>query len=190
MSLLLIAQFAFNNSAAIIEILPFYINYGKYPSIEKKLIDIKPIAEKAQILVQRLKELQNILKEDLEFISQRIAKYANKKRSKGLDLRKEGIVYLLRKNIKTKQSSDKLDYTKLELFKIKDKLELVTFRLNLPKGIRIHLVFYVSLLEPALDNARLGPIQIDEEIQTLLYEVDEIIEYKEMQGGYYYLIYQ
>ena len=31
-----------------------------------------------------------------------MAKYTNKKRSKGLDLRKGRIVYLLRKNIKTK----------------------------------------------------------------------------------------
>ena len=63
------AQFAFNNSVAITGISPFYANYRKHLSIKKELIDIKPIAEKAQILVQRLKELQSILKEDLEFIS-------------------------------------------------------------------------------------------------------------------------
>ena len=105
-----------------------------------------------------------MLREDLEFISQRIAKYANRKRSKGPDLRKGGMVYLLRKNIKTKRPSDKLDHTKLEPFKIKDKLEPVTFRLHLLEGMRIHSVFHISLLEPALDNARLGPIQIDKEI--------------------------
>ena len=41
------AQFAFNNSVAIIGISPFYANYGKYPSIEKELMGVKPIAEKA-----------------------------------------------------------------------------------------------------------------------------------------------
>ena len=45
-------------------------------------------------------------------------KYANKKRSKRLDLRKREMIYLFRKNIKTKRSSDKLNYIKLELFKI------------------------------------------------------------------------
>ena len=99
------------------------------------------------------------------------------------------MVYLLRKNIKIKRPSDKLDYTKLEPFKIKDKLGPVTFRLNLLEGIRIYPVFHVSLLEPALDNVRLGPIQIDEETQTSLYEVDKIIEHKEVQDGHYYLIY-
>ena len=99
------------------------------------------------------------------------------------------MVYLLRKNIKIKQSSDKLNYIKLELFKIKDKLELVTFQLNLLERIRIYLVFHVLLLEPALNNARLEPIQIDKETQTLLYEVDKIIGYKEVQDRHYYLIY-
>ena len=99
------------------------------------------------------------------------------------------MVYLLRKNIKIKRSSDKLDYIKLGSFKIKDKLGLVTFRLNLLEGMRTHPVFHVSLLELVLDNARLGPIQIDEEIQILLYKVDEIIGYKEVQGGHHYLIY-
>ena len=68
------------------------------------------------------------------------------------------MIYLLRKNIKTKQSSNKLDHTKLEPFKIKDKLKLVTFQLNLLEKMRIYLVFHILLLELALDNARLGLI--------------------------------
>ena len=71
------------------------------------------------------------------------------------------MVYLLRKNIKTKQSSNKLNYIKLGLFKIKDKLGLVTFQLNLLKRIRIYLVFHVLLLELASDNTRLELIQIN-----------------------------
>ena len=92
-----------------------------------------------------------------------MAKHANRKRSKGPDLWKGGMVYLLRKNIKTKRPSDKLDYTKLGPFKIQDKLGLVMFRLELPKGMRIYPVFHISLLELAPDNAKTGPIHIDEE---------------------------
>ena len=79
---------------------------------------LKPIAEKANISVDRMKELHNEMQQELEFISKRMAKHANKKRSKGPDLRKGGMVYLLRKNIKTKRPSDKLDHTKLGPFKI------------------------------------------------------------------------
>ena len=59
------------------------------------------------------------------------------------------MVYLLRKNIKTTRPSNKLDHTKLGPYKIKKKLGPVTFELQVPKGIRIHLVFHISLLEPA-----------------------------------------
>ena len=78
----------------------------------------------------------------------------NKKRSKRPDLRKRGIVYLLRKNIKTKRPSDKLNHTKLEPFKIQKKLELITFKLELLPYMRIYPIFYISLLEPATGNAK------------------------------------
>lgn len=82
----------------------------------------------------------------------------------GLDLKKGGMVYLLRRNIKTKRPSNKLDHIKLGPYKIRDKLELVIYKLELPKEMRIYLVFYISLLEPAPNNARLGLSYIDEEI--------------------------
>ena len=112
------AQFAFNNSAAITGISPFFTNYGKHLGMSKASKGLKPLSEKANILVERIKELQKILKEDLEFIAQRTAKHANKKRSKRPDLKRGGIVYLLKKNIKTRRSSNKLDHTKLGPFRI------------------------------------------------------------------------
>jgi hypothetical protein len=90
-----------------------------------------------------------MLKEDLKFITTRAVEYANRKRFKGPNLKKGGMVYLLRKNIKTKRPSRKLDHTKLGLFKIKEKLGLVTYELNLSREIRIYLRFYVSLLKLA-----------------------------------------
>lgn len=73
------------------------------------------------------------------------------------------MIYLLRKHIKTKRPSDKLDYTKLGLYRIRKKLGLVTFKLKMSENIRIHLVFHISLLEPALNNARPEPVEIDKE---------------------------
>ena len=58
--------------------------------------------------------------------------YANKKRLKGPTLEEEDKVYLLHKNIKTKQLNNKLDYKKMGLFKIKKKLLDTNFRLLLP----------------------------------------------------------
>ena len=115
-------------------------------------------------------------------------KHTNKKRSKEPDLRKGEIIYLLRKNIKTKRPSNKLNHTKLGPFKIQKKLEPVTFRLKLPQHIRIHPVFHISLLEKAPENAKQEPVHIDKKTQKPLYNVDHIIGYKLVQDKHYYLI--
>ena len=49
-------------------------------------------------------------------------KYYDTKRIKGLSLEERDIVYLIRKNFKTKRLSDKLDYQKLGLFKISKRV--------------------------------------------------------------------
>jgi hypothetical protein len=43
----------------------------------------------------------------------------------------------------------KLDYIKLGLYKIWKVLDLLIYKLKLPKSIRIHLVFYILLLKLA-----------------------------------------
>jgi len=145
---------------------------------------IKPIAEKANVSVEKLKELYKLLQQDLEWISQRSAIQVNKKRSKGPDLKEGGMVYLLRKNIKTKRPSNKLDHTKLGPYKIKRKLGPVTYELEMPEGMRIHPRFHISLLEPASKNARPGPVEIDPETQDPLYEIDRLVGFKkEQQSG-------
>ena len=64
------------------------------------------------------------------------------------------MVYLLRKNIKIKRPSDKLDYTKLGPFTIRNKLGLVIYKLILPKETKIHSVFYILLLERVPPGAK------------------------------------
>jgi hypothetical protein len=83
--------------------------------------------------------------------------YYNQKHSVGPTLKEGDKVYLLRKNIATKRPSDKLDHKKLGLFKIAKIKSLVNYRLKLPKTIKIHPVFYVSLLKPAPPGSLLAP---------------------------------
>ena len=66
-------------------------------------------------------------------------------------------VYLLCKNVATKQLSDKLDHKKLRLFKIIKIKSLVNYRLKLLKTIKIYLVFYISLLKLAPLSSLLAP---------------------------------
>ena len=71
------------------------------------------------------------LSRDIEFIANKSSIYYNKKRLGGPTLREEDLVYLLRKNIKTKRSNTKLDHTKLGPFKIQKVLGPLTYRLEL-----------------------------------------------------------
>lgn len=90
------------------------------------------------------------------FIKKRIAKYVNTKRIKKLILKEKDNIYFFRRNIKTKQPSDKLNYKKIGLFRILQKLSKISYKLSLSLIIRIHFVFYISLFESVLANARLN----------------------------------
>jgi hypothetical protein len=85
-------------------------------------------------------------------------------------------VYLTKTNIKIKRLSTKLDYLKLGLFKILEKIGNLNYRLDLGKKTRIYLVFHIVLLELVLENIR-TKIYIDIELDMDKYEVEEILDY-------------
>ena len=88
-------------------------------------------------------------------------KYYDKKRSEGPNLKEGDKVQLLHKNFKSRQLSKKLDYIKLGLFIIAAKILEVMYKLDLPVKIKIYLVQYIIMLEPAKGN-----------IEPLLYKMD------------------
>jgi hypothetical protein len=91
--------------------------------------------------------------------------YANKSRLGKPRLRERDLIYLLRRNIKTIRPSDKLNSKKIGPFKIKRNIRNISFELKLPLIIKIHSVFYISLLEPAYSDTpeKLTP-ELDSEI--------------------------
>ena len=84
-----------------------------------------------------------------------IKKYYNQKVFKKPDFKKGDKVYLLTKNFKSKRPSKKLNYIKIELFKIISKVIEVLYRLDLLLKIKIHLVHYITILEPVHKNHEL-----------------------------------
>jgi hypothetical protein len=78
-----------------------------------------------------------------------------------------------------KRPSNKLDYKKLELFKISKVVRLVNYYLELPKTINIYLIFHISLLELVLLGV-LKALYIEIELvnSNTKYEVEEILDQK------------
>ncbi len=89
--------------------------------------------------------------------------------------KKRNKVYLLRRNIKTIRPLDKLDYKKIRLFKIKEKIKEVNYRLKLLLYIRINLVFYVVLLELVPYDVPIIIPDLLNKNKTIKYEVEDVI---------------
>src|ERR1700733_9961636 len=83
--------------------------------------------------------------------------YYNNSKLEGPRFREGDLVYLLRRNIKTTRPSDKLDYKKFDPFKVKRNIKDISYELYLLLTIRIHFVFYISLLELADLDTPVGP---------------------------------
>ena len=92
-------------------------------------------------------------------------------------LEKEDKVYLLRRYIKTKRLSTKLDFKKLGLYEILKKIREVNYRLKLSEGSRLYPVFYVSLLELAKgDTITDRDTDIQPENDLDVYKVEKILD--------------
>jgi len=86
-------------------------------------------------------------------------------------------VYLLRRNIKMKRSSNKLNHTKLESYKILEIKESINYKLDLSTFMKIHLIFHICLLKSADLNTLIQTesSEIDSESQNVEYEVENIL---------------
>ena len=80
-------------------------------------------------------------------MQERSTKYQNKKRKTTPQLKEGDRVYLLTKNLKTRKPSKKLNHVKVESFLIKKAKESINYELDLPKNVKVFLVFHVLLLK-------------------------------------------
>ncbi len=76
-----------------------------------------------------------------------IKKLVDKKRKLGPQLKKGDKVYLLIKNLKGIRLSRKLDYIKVGPFLVIRNKGPVNYKLQLLPNAKIHLVFYILILE-------------------------------------------
>ena len=179
------AQWAYNSSDnEAISMSPFKANYGYDPDLELQQAKLDtPTATKH---AEHLSEIHSHLREEWTILQNRMKHYADKKRLEGPTLKEGDKVYLLRRHIKTKRPSDKLDWKKLGPFKIEKKISETSYRLSLPHTMRMHPTFHISLLEPAPRNAKLEThIEIENNQE---YEVERILDARNGQQGKEYLV--
>ena len=74
---------------------------------------------------------------------------------RSLDLKEGDKVYLLTKNFESKQPSKKLNYIKMGLFRIINKVIKVLYKLDLLLKIKIYLIHYITILELVHRNHKL-----------------------------------
>jgi hypothetical protein len=189
--LLPVAQIAYNQSPTTSTgTSPFYANYGFEPRDISGAMGESSDNPSATWRAKEMQELHENLRLDLTFRRQQMVKYANRKRLRGPILEGGDKVYLLRRNIKSKKPSKKLDAVKLGPFKIRRQKGPVSYELELPKRMRIHPVFHISLLEPAAPDAMLQEdVQdIDPEIQEPIYQVERILRERTVRNQKQYLV--
>ena len=183
-----IAQFVYNSTISEpIRVLLFFANKGYNPTVYKQPRADKVSAQEAVVQASRLKQLYYQLGLDLEFCRQKTAGYTNKKQSQEPLFKKGDKVYLLQQNIKTRRLYSKLDFKKLGLFEIAEKVSSVNYRLKLPKLSRLYPVFYILLLEPVK-----GTVPVDEttDIQPEheIYNIEKILDSKVSRRTTMYLV--
>lgn len=186
-SLLPLAQIAYNSAKnATTGMTPYFANYGKEPEIQRQPFETTVKGHEAEISATELRKLHDTLRRDIEFLHSRMKQYYNLKRQEAPDFKRGEKVFLLRRNIKTKRPNEKFDHKKLGPFKIDEKIGQLNYKLQLPKTMRIHPTFHVSLLEKANQNAR--PYRTETPNDEQEYEVEKVLGKALVDGKEHYLI--
>jgi hypothetical protein len=171
------------------KILPAYTIYKYNPEGYYLVITLEINNQIANLQVLDLKAFYKKLTVDLVFFIKRIVSYYNKYYNIKPILKKKDKIYLIRRNIQTKQPNTKLDHKKLGLFKIKRVAGLVNYELVLLKTMNIHPVFHISLLELILLGVLPAPVtEIEPVNPNAEYKVEEILDYKRVRNYIKYLV--
>jgi hypothetical protein len=105
------AQFAYNNAVhATTGETPFFANYGYNPVLIGEPWNKEAVLEEAEEVIDMIDYIRTQLSRDIEFMNLCMVIYYDKKHGSAPDLKRGEKVYLLRRNIKMKRPSQKLDH--------------------------------------------------------------------------------
>ena len=114
-------------------------------------------------------------------MQEQLIKYQNKKQKTVSQLKEKNKVYLFTKNLRTRKSSKKLNYIKIDLFFVKKTKKLVNYKLDLFKNIKVFLVFYILLLKLANSNIFIQKIFYYKLQKKNRFKIERILEQQDQQ---------
>jgi hypothetical protein len=190
MGLLLLVQFAYNMSIAEkTKVLLAYAIYRYNPEAYRLIITSEVNNQTTSLQILDLKVFHKELAIDLVFFMKKVVLYYDKYYSIEPMFKKGNKIYLIQRNIQTKQLNTKLDHKKLELFKIKKVIGLINYKLVLPKTINIYPVFHISFLELVLLGTLLVLVTKIKPINpNTKYKIKEILDHKQIKNYIKYLV--
>eukprot|EP00833_Pecoramyces_ruminatium_P006384 jgi/Orpsp1_1/1180416/evm.model.c7180000073352.1 len=172
------AEFSYNNAVQeSTKVSPFFANYGYNPKHSPVLPSHSNIP-RADEFTTDFKEIIKTLKENLKKSIEKQEKFANKHRIEAPEFKVNDKVWI-NSSLIMKNGNKKLKPKKLGPYKIIKKISPVSYKLDLPKEIRIHPVIHVSELEPYFEDKFKRnqppppPIIVDNEEE---FEVEEILD--------------
>lgn len=191
-ALLPLAEFATNNrTQASTGQSPFFTCYGYHPkmTISSEEIQLVPAGDDhAEFLRLGFEEVHASLK----LANEKTKEFYDKHHKETPRWEIGDKVWLSHENIETDRPSRKLSHRQLGPYKILDKFSSHAYKLKLPKSMRMHDVFHVSLLRATrpddFDRRPVPPEPVVTPDQEEEYEVDIILNSRRHRGRLQYLV--
>jgi hypothetical protein len=168
------AQLAYNTTPTeTTKVTPFFANFGFEPDLRQGPEVAVP---RAAVKAEQMHAVHGMLREELEFVRNRMRKFYDKGRLEGPRLERGDMVYLISRNLRTKRPSKKLDFKKVGPFKIEKKVSDNNYALSIPTTMRLRTnVFHISLLEPAPRDMK-PDNDIEAEDEEEEWDVEEVLD--------------
>jgi hypothetical protein len=144
-----LAELAYNTTIHdATQMTPLEIVYDYTPTIVIELEMVPDIVPTARDWTEQILDNHLLAKLQLDYTIDSMKNQADRHR-RDTDIRVGMKVYINRQNIKTQQPCRKLDWKHFGPFEVLEKINNVSYRLELPDSLkRTHDVFHVSLLSP------------------------------------------
>uniref|UniRef100_A0A803TJ20 Gypsy retrotransposon integrase-like protein 1 n=1 Tax=Anolis carolinensis TaxID=28377 RepID=A0A803TJ20_ANOCA len=178
-SLLPLSEFAFNNGVQnSTKEAPFFTNYGFHPHFFPPFVETSEVPA-AESWLQELTAVQELLHQQLDQAKEDYKRHADRHRQPGPEIKVGDQVWLSTRFLPSHRPCRKLDARFIGPYTVVAQLNPVTFKLQLPRSMRIHPVLHRSLLLPAdgvLPDANRpppAPTMVDGEEE---FEVQDILD--------------